>query len=129
MNRVGIFSVINEKSTIEEYTFYFLEEIKKDVNKLIIILNQKVAVGVYNRLEKYGDILLYTKNDENEWKVKEDIERYHDYIKYANEIVFFNDSCYGPLYSLEEVCKVMELRYAYFLGFTVNKNNIYTEIG
>ena len=89
MNRVGIFSVINEKSTIEEYTFYFLEEIKKDVNKLIIILNQKVAVGVYNRLEKYGDILLYTKNDENEWKVKEDIERYHDYIKYANEIVFF----------------------------------------
>ena len=129
MNRVGIFSVINEKSTIEEYTFYFLEEIKKDVNKLIIILNQKVAVGVYNRLEKYGDILLYTKNDENEWKVKEDIERYHDYIKYANEIVFFNDSCYGPLYSLEEVWKVMELRYADFWGITGQKNNIYTAIG
>lgn len=128
MGRICIFSIINEKNKIEECTFFLLEQVEKCVEKLFIVLNKKISKDEYNRLGKYShDILTFTECMVD-YKANK-MEKFLSFMNETEEIVFMNDSCYGPMYSIEEIFANMKKQDVDFWGITGRMNNVWRETG
>lgn len=123
--RCAIFASFSSKAIISESVLYYLSELKKVTDIIIFIADNPLADG---ELEKIKDLVFFAKMERHE---KYDFGSYqigYEYIK-ANkldlkfdEIIFCNDSCYGPIFPFTKVFGEMESKKCDFWGLVGNRD-------
>lgn len=123
MKRLLLFSVNSDIYEESRYVIYLLEELAKHCDKIIICTSQNIEDPLYAKLEECSDIISKYDDyiDANRW-----ISAWYTYVsghtisEDIEEVLFVNDSVYGPIYSLDEVFHDLDNRQVDFWGMTVH---------
>jgi len=121
MKRVAVFASYNKEGIIATFVVHFLKELKKEVDDIIFIADNEIRP---NEDYKLKDIVTYIQCERHacydfgsyrrgyEWAAENGL------LKDADELIFCNDSCYGPVYPFREVFSKMEEKNCDFWGMT-----------
>lgn len=111
MKRIGIFAFYDEQGIVDEFKQYLLESMIPYLSELVIVINGAIQEDA---LRKWKETYRYVFVREN---MGYDSGAYKDVLlgKYAeidwgewDEIILFNDTFYGPLFSWDEMFRTME---------------------
>ena len=106
MKRIAIFAHYSKDNIIEDYVIYLIKELKKVVDKIIFISDSNVDEKEIKNIKDY--IYYYNCSKHGEY----DFGSYKKGCYWAKEnyllsdfeeLIFINDSCYGPLYPFKVV--------------------------
>lgn len=121
MKRVAIFASYFKEGIIPEYVVYYLQGLKKLVDDIVYIADSDVKSGeeekirglvTYYKCERHGCYDFGSYRRGFEWAEQNEI------LDDADELIFCNDSCYGPVYPFEDVFVDMDKRECDFWGMT-----------
>lgn len=131
MNRLCIYLTYDKQKTIDSYIGYMLKELKTCSNRLVVVCNENEIAKGLNHLTQYADKIFYRDNigfDAGGFKDAlcsllgwEEVRKY-------DELVWVNDSIYGPFYPMKEIFAQMDLKTVDFWGlaraeYGAHKNN------
>ena len=119
-NRLGIFVFYDKDGIADEYNFYFIEELKKQVSRLLVICNGDVEEEAGKRFSRIADEVMMRGNEGF------DITAYHLGLKkYSynrdgkfDEVIICNSTMFGPVYPFREMFEKMAVRDLDFWGIT-----------
>lgn len=123
MNRLGIFLTFDTDGIIDDYICVLLDDIGRELNRLVIVCNGILSSDGRRKLEKYSKEIIVRENigfDFCAWK-----DAMFNYIGFSriqeyDQLVLFNDSFFGPLHSFKEVFAEMDQKDLDFWGLTVH---------
>lgn len=117
--RVAIFASYNKENKISKYVIYYLTELKKVVDSIIFVSDNFIDE---TELKKIEHLVVHTSCYRHKsydfgsyrigflWALK------HGLLKNADELIFLNDSCYGPVFPFKEVFTTMSEKNCDFWG-------------
>lgn len=121
INRMGVFIFYDVSGVVDQYVNVLLDSMHTILQKLVIIVNGRIRDEEYPKLEKYSQDIFIREN------VGFDAGGYKDAfteflspqeLMHYDEIVLFNDTFYGPLYSWIDVFNIMEKEQIDFWGLS-----------
>lgn len=121
MKRLGIFAFFNMEGYVGSYVDFLLNEVSKNVEDLYIIVIGTLQNKCKPILQKYTDNIFYKENKGYTGAAFKQLVIDHigfDALGNYDEIVFFNDIFYGPLYPLKNVFEKMDKKEVDFWGIT-----------
>ena len=120
VNTCAVFATYSFDGTIPEYVVYYLKELHKYVDYIVIVgdyflknadevmkLNGIVGCAIYQRHKCY---------DFGSYRVGLDFLRKYGLTKNAKELYLVNDSCYGPVFDLKNIFNKMKEKKCDFWG-------------
>lgn len=110
-HRLGIFLCYDPDGVIDDYIPYQLEDLKKNVDRLVIVCNGTLTPQSRKRLETITTDVVARENtgfDFGAWKYAMMDYLDWDTVQHFNELVLMNDSCFGPLYPFAQLFRQME---------------------
>lgn len=122
LKRLGIFLCFDKDGIIDDYITYLLDDISENLDKLIIVSNGSLTDESVKKLNKYTDSdIIFRSNigfDAGAWR--DVMVKYYgfDNIVKFDELILFNDSFFGPIYSFKEVFNRMDNENIDFWGIT-----------
>lgn len=131
LNRLGIFFFYDKDGIVDNYVVYLLEEMKKNLKDLLIVCNGKLTSEGREKFNVLTESVIVRENKGFDvWAYKEGIE----YITWENiitydEVVFFNSTIFGPLYSFTEMFETMWEKKLDFWGITKHHQIDYNPFG
>lgn len=117
MKRAVIFAHYDKDNLVDDYVVYYLQALRKIANTIVFVSCNDLSEK--ERLKTGADIIIAEPHREYDFgSYKRGVLALNtdDY----DEIIFANDSCYGPLYSLEPIFEQMSNK-TDFWGITCNK--------
>ena len=122
VKRLGIFACSDEKEgKIDRYIFYLLNDIKENLDDLIVVVNGKLQPESRWKLSEVTPYVV-TREDKGLDPAAYQfamIEYFGwDKVQEYDEIVMFNDTFFGPFYPFKEVFDEMADRDCDFWGLT-----------
>lgn len=121
MNRIAVFAHYDKDSCIEDYVVYYLKELKKIANIIIFVSDCDLTDEELQKISGIADRSIAKKHGEYDFG---SYKRGYQYLKEAGfltnceELIFSNDSCFGPLVPFKEVWNEMDTRDCDFWGIT-----------
>lgn len=121
--RLAIFAHYDKNKLIQDYVIYYLKELKKIVDNIIFVSDCNVKSNEVKKILPYITHSIIGKHGEY------DFGSYKRGVLYAqqnkllddcDELIFCNDSCYGPLYTFKNVFDTMAQKECDFWGLTYN---------
>ena len=142
--RITIFASFNKDGKIPDYVIYYLKELLKISDGIIFIADNPVLKEEAEKIKElviFAQFERHNEYDFGSYKRGFNIARKNNLLKNSNEIIFCNDSCYGPVYPFENVFDIMKTKKCDFWGlssdvikeehvqsfFYVFKKNIFTD--
>ena len=120
VNTCAVFATYSFDGTIPEYVVYYLKELHKYVDYIVIVgdyflknadevmkLNGIVGCAIYQRHKCY---------DFGSYRGGLDFLRKYGLTKNAKELYLVNDSCYGPVFDLKNIFDKMKEKKCDFWG-------------
>jgi lipopolysaccharide biosynthesis protein len=110
MKRVAIYFFYDKNGIVDKYVNYFLEDLKKNLDRLIIVCNGKLTSKGREELEKFTNEVIVRENKGFDvWAYKEGLE----YIGWDNldkydELLMINFTIMGPIYPFKEMFDKMD---------------------
>ena len=124
INRAIVFVHYDKNDMVDDYVYYYLQELKKSCSYLLFVSTAKLSDSDTDKLSKYcSDIIIRANTGYDFMSYKVGLESF-DYLNY-DQLVICNDSVYGPIYSLESVFQEMGERDCDFWGLTDNDDISY----
>ncbi|MBO6256736.1 hypothetical protein J6N69_01700, partial [bacterium] len=119
MKRAVIFAHYDKQNIIDDYVVYYLRALKEIADELVLVSCNfvKNKQAVENIATKIIDD---THNEYDFGSYKRGYLYLKERLNEFDELVFVNDSCYGPFYSLKEVFDQMDKKDCDFWGITKN---------
>lgn len=121
IKRLAILIVYDSEGIADDYIFYLIDDLKKNVSHLVVVCNGEMQPDSLSRLEKSADEVFVRENkgyDAGALKVAfENLIGWNNVLEY-DEVVMLNDTCYGPIYPLKEIFEEMEKRDCDYWGIT-----------
>src|SRR5574344_1817240 len=123
--RIAIFAHYDVDKIIDDYVIYYLKCLKEVTNKIIFVSANNLDIEEKVKLKDLCETVISENHNEYDFgSYKRGFLYYLDNKFDADEIIFANDSCYGPIYSLAKVFNEMEDKECDFWGITKNKFDI-----
>lgn len=122
MKRAVIFAHWDNDLTIDDCVVYYLKELKKVIEKVIFVSANNLSENETQKLDGIADNIISQEHGEYDfgsYKRGFEILKAEGLSNYE-EIIFANDSCYAPLFSLDELFEEMEEKECDFWGITKN---------
>lgn len=122
MKRAVIFAHWDNNLTIDDYVVYYLKELKKVIEKVIFVSANNLSENETKKLDGITDNIIakhHNEYDFGSYKRGFEILKAEGLSNYE-EIIFANDSCYAPLFSLDKLFEEMEEKECDFWGITKN---------
>lgn len=110
MRNVLFFAHYNKQKLLSDYVIYILIKIRKYYDKIIFISNSGLEKDDTDKLYQYSDEVIIRKNegyDFSAWKCGIESLGWDNLSSYDN-MTIMNDTCFGPLFELEELYSSME---------------------
>ena len=110
--RLSIYATYDKKQRIDRYVVYCLQKLKMVSDTIIVVSNTSLSGTEKGKLSMVDQI--YERDDSGYDMggfayVIQKLNANNDICRY-DEIIFMNDSVFGPFYSFEEMFKVMDRR-------------------
>lgn len=120
MRRLGIFVFYDTRGVVDDYVNYFLEDLKKNIDELLIVCNGKLTEEGRGKLTKYAkDIIMRPNKGLDTWAYKEGLDHYGwDRLSQYDEVILLNDTVFGPVFPFSEMFEAMEKKVLDFWGIT-----------
>lgn len=118
MKRLAIYFFFDKDGKGREYNFYYVKELKKISNYVLIVVNGSLNEYSKHRFnELANDVLIRENTGFDVWAYKEALEHlgWENIYKF-DEIILSNFTCYGPIYPFSEMFSKMEQRTCDFWG-------------
>ncbi len=102
MKRAAIFAHYDANGIVKDYVLYYIKELKKIADTIIFVScgNLKNQECISELTDK---VIAQTHDEYDFGSYKRGFLYLKPYLKDYDELIFANDSCYGPLYSLDEI--------------------------
>lgn len=118
--RYAVYVFYDREKHADEYNFYLLKELKKEVDHLLVICNGGVSADGKRRFEMIADEVLERENqgfDITAYKIG--IERMgYEKLQEYDEVLVLNSTFFGPFYPFHEMFEKMDQRDLDFWGMT-----------
>ncbi len=127
MNRILFFVHYNKYNDLEDYVVYLLEHIKHLYTRIVFISNSHISVEHTDKLSGLYHSLFQRENkgfDFGAWKDAL-IQEGKDNLAAYDSVTLMNDTCFGPLFSMDAVYEKMEGLDCDFWGMTNRKASKY----
>ena len=124
MKRLLIFFFYDDDGIVDEYVDVMLEDLKKSVDRIVVVVNGKLDSNGRRVLSRYSDTVLVRENKGLDvWAYKTAI----DYIGWSkiceyDEMILMNNTICGPIYPFSEMFDEMDKRDVDFWGLTMYYN-------
>ena len=120
MNRVAIFAHYDKKNIIDDYVVFYVKELQKIAKNVIFVSCCDLPKEELDKLDCYKIAQKHKEYDFGSYKRGFIFAKNNNLLKDCEELIFANDSCYGPLYPISEVFAEMEKKNCDFWGITKN---------
>lgn len=112
MKRVAIYFFYDKDGIVDGYVDYFLEDLKKNLDRLIVVCNGKLTSEGRKKFSKYTNEIIVRENKGFDvWAYKEGIEYIGwDNLKNYDELIMLNMTIMGPIYPFKEMFDEMDSR-------------------
>lgn len=126
--RLLVMTLFDSDGVFEEYIYFFIEELLKEISKLVIIVNGDVDENSYNKLKRYTSDIIIREN------TGFDVGAYRCFfsnctsletLNLYDEIILSNDTCFGPFVAFSSIFKEMDSRNVDFWGIDFYDNNLF----
>ncbi|NLL92093.1 MAG: hypothetical protein GX222_06735 [Ruminococcaceae bacterium] len=119
MNRIGIFAFYDIDGIVDDYVIYLLEKMLPFFSRILCVVNGSIDEIGEKKLKKYCSELLIRPNEGYDtYAYKEGYDFIKDRYENIDEIIFFNDSIFGPFFPLDEMFSKMERKDIDFWGLS-----------
>lgn len=128
MNNIAIFAHYDKDSIIDDYVIYYLKELKKICEKIIFVSDcnlPDIELAKLNELANFSFAKRHGEYDFGSYKIGFNIAKENNLLPNADNLIFANDSCYGPFGSLGEIFTKMDRQDIDFWGLTTNENRFF----
>src|SRR5574344_1215747 len=103
-NRIAIFAHFDKDNIIDDYVVYFLKALKSVSDKIIFVSANDLSDFEIKKVDNICEKIISEKHDEYDFG---SYKRGFLYLLENNiepdELIFANDSCFGPIFSFTEV--------------------------
>lgn len=113
MRRLGVFVFYDPQGIVDDYVLYLLREMCSVCTEMITVCNGKLTDEGKSRLLRYSGSVFCRENRGMDAGALKDFFTnlgVREYWSSFDELVWFNDTCYGPLVPMAEVFREMERR-------------------
>ena len=113
MKRLGVFVFYDPQGIVDDYVLYLLREMRSVCTELITVCNGKLTDEGKSRLLRYcGSVFCRENRGMDAGALKDFFTNLgsREYWSSFDELVWFNDTCYGPLIPMKDVFTEMEQR-------------------
>jgi len=124
LNRACIFAHFDKHEKVDDYVYYYLNELQKIVEKIVFVTVSDISINEVNTLEELNIKVIKRENvgyDFYSYKIGIDTLDLDMY----DELIICNDSVYGPIVPLEAVFLKMTNQQCDFWGITASKSIAY----
>lgn len=120
MKRIGIFLFYDPDGNVSDFLIFFLNDLKKNLSHLIIVVNGQLSLEGKSLLGKIADEIIIRPNKGfDSWAYKTVFEeKTYEYLYQYDELVLVNCTCYGPLFPFADLFSEMEKDDCDFWGIT-----------
>lgn len=122
-SRAVVFAHYDKDFIVDDYVLYYLKELRTVCNCLVFVSCNELARGEEQKLNGLADYIIAEKHSEYDfgsYKRGYFFLKNNGKFKEFDELLFVNDSCFGPLYPLSTVFEKMKNSEADFWGITRN---------
>ncbi len=116
--RLAFYVFWEKNGIVRDYVSYYLKELKKVAQNVLVIANGGMAENSKKELENFGIEVFERENhgiDFGAWKAAFDYKGWDNIIHY-DQVILCNCSTYGPVFPFQEMFDEMEKRYCDFWG-------------
>ena len=110
MKRLGLFVFYDKDNYVDDYVLYMLDDLKKNINDLIIICNCKLNNIEKSKLKKYTNKIILRENKGLDAGALYEYFNSTDEYKKYDELVYLNDTFFGPFYPFKTIFNKMKTR-------------------
>ncbi len=124
MTKVAIFAHYDKKNKIEDYVVYYLEELKKIANNIIFVSDSDIDSRELQKISHITSHNIVGKHGEYDFGSYKRGFLYiyeNNLLNNYDELIFANDSCFGPFFSFEKLWDKMSKKECDFWGTNENK--------
>ncbi|MBQ8887465.1 MAG: hypothetical protein IJY61_07185 [Candidatus Gastranaerophilales bacterium] len=110
MKRLCIFAHYDKNNLIDDYIIYYLRELKKSFNKIIFVSDSDLSKKETDKIIDLVDYIQAFNHGEYDWgsyKYGYFIAKENYLLQGIDEVLFCNDSVYGPVFQLEPIFEKM----------------------
>ena len=122
IKRALFFVHYNKNNSLSDYVVYLLQQIKHIYSRIVFISNSGLSPVNLSKLEGlYNDIIIRENRgfDFGAWKEALLNEGWEKLLQYDN-ITLMNDSCFGPVFDLQDIYEKTEQKNVDFWGLTLH---------
>lgn len=125
MKRLCVFAHWDRDSIIDDYVIYYLKALKEVCEIIIFVSDCNLDSNETNKLNNIADFVLAQTHGEYDFgSYKRGFLLAKEKSLQFEELLFVNDSCYGPFYPLKPIFEKMENKKCDFWGMTQNRYGI-----
>ena len=124
MKRAAVFAHYDKDNLIDDYVVYYVKALREICEKVIFVSCVDLPAEEKEKLTGIADHIIAEQHNEYDFgSYKRGFLYLHDnnLLQDIDSLIFANDSCYAPLFSLKNVFTEMDSRHADFWGITKNR--------
>lgn len=125
--RTAIFSVYQKNLFVPDDVVFLLKSLRSVSDKIIVVVNGNINNS--NVLEENSDIVFYRENkgfDAGAYKFVLNKDAHLNFIQNSDELVFCNDTFYGPFIPFKQIFEEMDSAECDFWGLNLADNGFVT---
>jgi glycosyltransferase involved in cell wall biosynthesis len=123
VRRAVVFASYSEKGRIEDYVLYYLRHLKTVAQYIVFVSDNDTSESESAKLNDLTDVKIFGRHEEYDfgsYKIGFTYLNKSGLLNDFDEIIFCNDSCYGPVSGFIDLFKEMSQRKHDFWGLTQN---------
>ena len=120
MKRAVVFAHYDKNNQVDDYVIYYIQALKQIAQTIVFVSCNHIENP--ECLHGLADKIIDEPHNEYDFgSYKRGFLYLQDNLEDYDELIFANDSCYGPLYPLENVFSKMDNKKCDFWGITKNR--------
>lgn len=122
-NRATVFAHYDKNNIIQDYVIYYLKELKKVSEIIIFVSDSSLNESEINKISSIANTVIakpHGEYDFGSYKIGFKYLEDNNIIDSIDELVFANDSCFGPVINIEKIWEKMKDSPCDFWGNSLN---------
>ena len=106
MRRAAVFAHYDKDNLIDDYVIYYVKALKEICEKVVFVSCCELSLEEKEKLNGIADYIIAERHEEYDfgsYKRGFFYLKNNEMLNEIDELVFANDSCYGPLFPLKNV--------------------------
>ena len=125
IKRLAIFASYSNDGIIHDYVVYYLKELSKVCDGIIFVADNPIIKSEIGKIKDYVIYAQFKRHNEYDfgsYKKGFIYAKKQGLLKSSDELLLCNDSCFGPIYPLDEVFNRMSKQDCDFWGMIHNSD-------